>query len=750
MKRFISYFVVLILICIPVVNFADENTDFFIENDVLMRYNGNDNNIVIPYGVKEICDTSPTRFALVFMSSRGPEGAFIGNKTVKSIVIPSSVTFIGGWAFAYCENLESVTIPEGVKQIGENAFSGCSKLKTINIPASVETIHASILGGYSLPEVIVDENNKNYSSENGILFDKLKTKLINYPDYEGAYTIPDTVTTIGFGAFDGCNGLTEINIPDTVTEIERYAFRNCRSLKSLTLPDTITKIPDYMATYAMSLTSVKISDNVTDIGMQAFGWCKNLPEFNFPENLKTIGAEAFQGCKAFTYVDIPKGVTDIGMGAFSYQDNLLFAGIPDSVSSLNWTFGDCVNLKAVSIPKTVSEIKDALFFTNDKLTVYCDEPSAAYEYARDKNLMTLPIISVNYNNSSLSFDQPPIIKDDLTLVPIRAISEAFDAEVSWVGSIQRVEIIYADKNISLKINDINAVVNGEAVILDTAPVILNGRTLVPLRFISENFGANVIWHEETKTIDINNFDNSWEYIKNKAELIVGLEDTFVPMGFRNEDGELIGFDIDLAKAVAEKLGIKLKFQPIEWSAKELELEAKRIDCIWNGMSVTLSRLDNLSATEPYIKTRAVFMGENADEITGLDDLKGKKIGLLKNSYEEEVLKDCDEYKNLESNIIFVDSSEELTEELKSGRIDLIFTDEILGLYKLHDYDMKTSEFSLNTDYYAAFFRKGEIELSDMVNNAINDLIVSGEAAVISEKWFGRDLLLGQSSELILN
>ncbi|MCE2603887.1 transporter substrate-binding domain-containing protein, partial [Pseudomonas aeruginosa] len=95
-------------------------------------------------------------------------------------------------------------------------------------------------------------------------------------------------------------------------------------------------------------------------------------------------------------------------------------------------------------------------------------------------------------------------------------------------------------------------------------------------------------------------DSSWEYVQEKGELIVGLDDTFAPMGFRDESNNLVGFDIDLATAVCKELGVKVKFQPINWDSKDMELTSKNIDCIWNGMSITPERIEGMSLSNKYL------------------------------------------------------------------------------------------------------------------------------------------------------
>ena len=121
--------------------------------------------------------------------------------------------------------------------------------------------------------------------------------------------------------------------------------------------------------------------------------------------------------------------------------------------------------------------------------------------------------------------------------------------------------------------------------------------------------------------------SGWAYIENNGELVVGLDDTFAPMGFRDENNELVGFDIDLANAVGEQLGVKITFRPIDWYAKEMELESKNVDCLWNGMSATEERQEKMSLTNKYLNNRIVVMSLGSDvNITSAEDLANYSIG----------------------------------------------------------------------------------------------------------------------------
>jgi hypothetical protein len=187
--------------------------------------------------------------------------AFRECTSLTSVTIGNSVTSIGYAAFYECTSLTSVTIPDSVTSIGDYAFNRCSSLTSITIPDSVTSIgEYAFYGCSSLASITVDAGNLNYSSVDGVLFNKLQTVLIQYPAgiLDESYAIPDSVTSIGSGAFVASSSLASLTIPDSVTSIGDYAFNRCSSLASVTIPDSVTSIGDYAFVDCSSLTSVTL------------------------------------------------------------------------------------------------------------------------------------------------------------------------------------------------------------------------------------------------------------------------------------------------------------------------------------------------------------------------------------------------------------------------------------------------------------------------------------------------------------
>lgn len=238
----------------------------------------------------------------------------------------------------------------------------------------------------------------------------------------------------------------------------------------------------------------------------------------------------------------------------------------------------------------------------------------------------------------------------------------------------------------------------------------------------------------------------WEYItsEGKGELIVGLDDTFAPMGFRDENNELVGFDVDLARAVGEKLGIAVTFKPIDWDSKELELKARTIDCIWNGMSVTPERMENMQLTDQYLNNRIVIMSLKDDvKITEAKDLANYKIGTQVDSAALKVMTEHPDWDAFSAKVSEYKTYDEAILDMKAGRISCIVVDEVLGEYKNAKMNnaMQLAEFNFGDDYYAIGCRKGDVELVAKINGALQELIDDGTAAKISEKWFGTNIVI---------
>ena len=238
-------------------------------------------------------------------------------------------------------------------------------------------------------------------------------------------------------------------------------------------------------------------------------------------------------------------------------------------------------------------------------------------------------------------------------------------------------------------------------------------------------------------------DKSLEYIKEKGKIVIGLDDGFPPMGFRDEKGKIVGFDIDLAEKVGEKLGVQVEFKPIDWNAKEMELETKKIDAIWNGMSVTSEREEKMTLSKPYLENTQAFVVKKGSNIKTIADMKDKKIGFQDKSSSSAAF---EKHKELSSSVASNQAypkNKDVLVDIKVGRIDVALMDEVVSKYYV-SMEKDKYEFlaeDLGKEYYAIGFRKGDIKLKDAVDKAIDELKADGTASKISEKWFGEDIIV---------
>ena len=308
--------------------------------------------------------------------------AFANCKSLSSIVIPNSVIHIGNRAFWYCESLKSIVIPNGVTSIGDYVFFGCKSLSSIVIPNSVTRIgDCAFVGCKSLSSIVIPNSvthigNCAFSGCESLKSIVIPTGVTSIGDraFENckslsSIVIPDSVTRIGYGAFGGCESLSSIVIPTGVTSIRDSAFENCKSLSSIVIPDSVTSIECDAFWGCESLSSIVIPNSVTSIGDYAFSDCESLSSIVIPDSVTRIGYGAFGGCESLSSIVIPTGVTSIRDSAFENCKSLSSIVIPDSVTSIECdAFWGCESLSSIVIPNSVTSIGDHAFSDCESLS----------------------------------------------------------------------------------------------------------------------------------------------------------------------------------------------------------------------------------------------------------------------------------------------------------------------------------------------------------------------------------------------
>ena len=223
-------------------------------------------------------------------------------------------------------------------------------------------------------------------------------------------------------------------------------------------------------------------------------------------------------------------------------------------------------------------------------------------------------------------------------------------------------------------------------------------------------------------------------------LIVGFDQDFPPMGFVGDNGEYTGFDLDLAKEVASRLGLEYKAQPIAWDSKDMELESGNIDCIWNGFTIT-GREDDYTWTTPYMANKQVFVVANDSDIKSQADLAGKVVEVQADSSAEAALNENQDLANTFGQLLTTPDYNTAFMDLEQGAVDAVAMDVIVAGYQIkqRNADFKILDDSLSEEEYGVGFKKGNTELRDKVQGALEEMAADGTLAKISDEWFGEDV-----------
>ncbi|MGL4361695.1 MAG: amino acid ABC transporter substrate-binding protein [Cellulosilyticaceae bacterium] len=230
-----------------------------------------------------------------------------------------------------------------------------------------------------------------------------------------------------------------------------------------------------------------------------------------------------------------------------------------------------------------------------------------------------------------------------------------------------------------------------------------------------------------------------EGVRERGKLVVGLDDHFAPMGYRDEKGELVGFDIDVAKEVSERLDLELELKPIVWDTKEVTLNSGEIDLIWNGYTITPKREEIVLFTEHYLANDQCIVVKNDSNIKSIKDLEGKNVGLqLGSSAQDAVEKNSEAMKSFK-NLRRYENNLEVLLDLEIGGVDAAVMDSVVANYynRLNNYDFKVLEENFGSEMYGIGARKSDQTLVDAINKTLNEMYVDKTLDEIYMKWFAK-------------
>lgn len=235
-------------------------------------------------------------------------------------------------------------------------------------------------------------------------------------------------------------------------------------------------------------------------------------------------------------------------------------------------------------------------------------------------------------------------------------------------------------------------------------------------------------------------DKSWDKVKEKGEFVLGLDDSFPPMGFRDENNNIVGFDVDTAQEICDRLGITLKLQPIDWSAKEQELNTGNIDCIWNGFTITEERQKNVLFSKPYMNNRQVLVVMADTDFETLADFEGKKLSLQAGSSASDALNSSKDFKDKLGQVVEFDENMMALMDLKNGGVDVVLMDEVVAAYNIQmlGENFRIIDEALGNEQYGIGFRKNDNQLMQKFQETLEAMAKDGTLAEISEKWMGKD------------
>jgi hypothetical protein len=415
---------------------------------VITKYTGDDENVVIPDTIAGVPVTEVT------CKNNGDN--YFNNGIIKSVTFPSTVKVIHRMCYG-SSTLESVILPEGVEEIADLAFTNCTNLKNITLPSTLKKIGSSAFASCT------------------------SLSSINFPA---------SLEVVSNGVFSK-SGLENVDMSACINlkDLDTSMFRYCTSLRTVLLPYGFTEVKDFMFGGCTSLVSIDLPATVTSIGMEAFYGCTSLEDVILPVSLKELGRYAFKECVAIEEVIVPYGTERVD-AAFQDCTSLKAVYVPDTVSYLSLSI--------------LNGSKNAIIYcmAGSEAEKVCQENGISY--LNDNSVNTLINVLYNGKRISFNkYGKNPEMINDRTFVPLRSIFEAMNATVDWDGSTKTVTAARGDVIIKINIGASEMYKNGTAIPIDVPAQLVGDFTMVPVRFIAEAFDAQVEWNGNGRLVLIN-------------------------------------------------------------------------------------------------------------------------------------------------------------------------------------------------------------------------------------------------------
>ncbi|WP_101912430.1 amino acid ABC transporter substrate-binding protein [Megasphaera vaginalis (ex Bordigoni et al. 2020)] len=227
------------------------------------------------------------------------------------------------------------------------------------------------------------------------------------------------------------------------------------------------------------------------------------------------------------------------------------------------------------------------------------------------------------------------------------------------------------------------------------------------------------------------------------KLVIGLDDNFPPMGFRDDSGALVGFDIDLAKEASKRLGVEVEFKPIDWDSKEAALKSKQVDMLWNGLTITETRAQQIAFSKPYMKNSQLLVVRSDSPVTDRAGLAGKVIGTQEGSSSVDALDKVPDFKGSLADVKLYGDFVAAFMDLEVGRTDAILVDSVVGRYYMSKKEgkFKVIDDQMGNEEFGVGMRKEDTLLQEKMNDVLKQMGEDGTLTKLSQKWFGEDITI---------